>query len=702
MKGIGALWILLTVGVLTPAFSTGLKITEVLFNNKKYLDEDGNAYPWVEIKNFGPKTVLLSDYTITNNLNLPLLHRLPEIILEPGNYIVVWFSGKNKIEANGQNVHVPGLLDLSDKAIAIYNTEEQHFTDIFTVENLPGPNQSVGKFPETGTRLIIYDTITMGKPNPYIGKWQLLAKKTNFSPRDNSPNACLVYKDQMWILAGEVRDQLGIWDGVTDVWSSYEGTKWILRNAAAPYRHISSFVVFKNKMWAFDGNAYYSEDGMTWTKASNSVPFTDLYTRIIVFNDHLINITGQSVYKSSDGVTWEKVTENAPWDSRKVFHLIAFKNKIYFLGGVSNYGTAFTVHYNDIWVSESGSEWSNLTENAPWEGRLWPSIAVYDNKLWLMGGWSYNKDTGGYLSNYGNQNDVWYTENGLDWIQLVEPIVWLNRHASYSMIFQDNLYLFAGYGGGGISRLFNDAWVLDLREFLTLAPENKSITYGDAGLQLIDPGLTVNYFSANDTIISINNERLLAAGAGRTKILISYTGGKDYYPADTIVEVSVSRKQLLVTADDVTKKFGEPMPELQITYSGFANGDDDKVLDIRPAVFTIADSLSPRGQYAIDLTKGKDKNYDLVLTPGVLTVEEGEQILLYPNPTDGFVNIVTDRNLGRGTFQLYNEFGQQVKTIAAPPNENQFTFDLHGLPPGLYIFRLDSYYYSEVGKIMIR
>ena len=43
-------------------------------------------------------------------------------------------------------------------------------------------------------------------------------------------------------------------------------------------------------------------------------------------------------------------------------------------------------------MSSDGSNWDLITENAPWEERQWAVVKVFDNKLWLIGGYSNKKN----------------------------------------------------------------------------------------------------------------------------------------------------------------------------------------------------------------------------------------------------------------------------------------------------------------------
>ncbi len=62
---------------------------------------------------------------------------------------------------------------------------------------------------------------------------------------------------------------------------------------------------------------------------------------------------------------------------------------------------------NDVWCSEDGEHWTQLTEHAGWSPRLWFSSVVYRDHIWMLGGWSNNPSK--------NWGDVWYSKDGKDW-----------------------------------------------------------------------------------------------------------------------------------------------------------------------------------------------------------------------------------------------------------------------------------------------
>lgn len=72
-----------------------LVINEVMTYNDFYMVQNrGNYYDWIELKNNSEIAVNLSDYYISTSSKNPLRYRLPDKILEPGEMYIVYASGK--------------------------------------------------------------------------------------------------------------------------------------------------------------------------------------------------------------------------------------------------------------------------------------------------------------------------------------------------------------------------------------------------------------------------------------------------------------------------------------------------------------------------------------------------------------------------------------------------------------------------------
>jgi gliding motility-associated-like protein len=91
------------------------------------------------------------------------------------------------------------------------------------------------------------------------------------------------------------------------------------------------------------------------------------------------------------------------------------------------------------------------------------------------------------------------------------------------------------------------------------------------------------------------------------------------------VAAVVTKAPLTVTAEDITRVYGDPNPSLLFSYSGFVFGDDNSVLNEEPVIQTDGNQQSDAGTYPIYFTGGYDNNYMFVFVEGTLTILKKDQ-----------------------------------------------------------------------------
>ena len=74
-------------------------ITEVMAHNRGTLaDSDGDLSDWIEIANFGETSVDLAGWYLSDDPDAPDEWKIPPLTLAPGEYAVIFASGKNRTE----------------------------------------------------------------------------------------------------------------------------------------------------------------------------------------------------------------------------------------------------------------------------------------------------------------------------------------------------------------------------------------------------------------------------------------------------------------------------------------------------------------------------------------------------------------------------------------------------------------------------
>ncbi len=174
------------------------------------------------------------------------------------------------------------------------------------------------------------------------------------------------------------------------------------------------------------------------------------------------------VWRSDDGgVTWaEVVATGDAWPERAYFQAVTLDGSIYVLGG-QNFALPSSTFYNDVWRSDDGATWEQVTDAAPWVGRAGLMAAVLDGQIYVFGG-SRNDDSavvgpGGPTREYFN--DVWRSDDGATWEQVTDAAPWSPRAGGAAAVKDDRLFLLGGEEGFVCSPLpdceppyFNDVW----------------------------------------------------------------------------------------------------------------------------------------------------------------------------------------------------------------------------------------------------
>lgn len=117
---------ILTVLFVFSACSSGklesdVYITEVMAKNKHTLsDEKGNYSDWIEIYNPTASPVNLEGYTLSNDAYDISLYKFPPIILQSGEYLVVFADKTESYDAEKRIIHVPFSISAKGEAISLY------------------------------------------------------------------------------------------------------------------------------------------------------------------------------------------------------------------------------------------------------------------------------------------------------------------------------------------------------------------------------------------------------------------------------------------------------------------------------------------------------------------------------------------------------------------------------------------------------
>jgi len=94
---LGLLLMVLALLTACGARTPQIVINEIMASNQTGLvDEDGDFEDWIELYNSGSQDINLAGYYLSDDDEDPLKWTFPEVTLKPGEYLIVWASGKDR------------------------------------------------------------------------------------------------------------------------------------------------------------------------------------------------------------------------------------------------------------------------------------------------------------------------------------------------------------------------------------------------------------------------------------------------------------------------------------------------------------------------------------------------------------------------------------------------------------------------------
>lgn len=228
---------------------------------------------------------------------------------------------------------------------------------------------------------------------------------------------------------------------------------WTLETPSAfPGRYSAATVVFKNKLWVIGGSPYSGPQM-------------------------------REIWSSADGKTWEKATDAAACLPRQGHTALVFNDKLWVIAGGAPKGSPVFYSRSDVWNSEDGVTWTKVTDSAAFTPRTWHASAVFNGKMWILGG----EDTRKLSVKLG---DAWSSTDGATWTQ-ENARAFAPRSFLKALAFQNKLWVLGGYG----SALLTD--VLSSTDGATWAA-----AAGVTGFNLTDHFFTISAYKSGQAYVS--------------------------------------------------------------------------------------------------------------------------------------------------------------------------------------------------------
>jgi hypothetical protein len=154
---------------------------------------------------------------------------------------------------------------------------------------------------------------------------------------------------------------------------------------------------------------------------------------------------------------WTTVTANAGWAGRLDHAVVVHDEKLWVLGGYNPNARGDTSSYcDDVWRSVDGLNWVLTTDSAPWKGRRGHAVVSLNGYLMVFGGFTVDEATGARAY----ANDIWRSSDGVVWEPVITTgTIWRARMDHAVLVSGGKLYLLGGFYDGGF--YLDDMWRSD-------------------------------------------------------------------------------------------------------------------------------------------------------------------------------------------------------------------------------------------------
>ena len=263
----------------------------------------------------------------------------------------------------------------------------------------------------------------------------------------------------------------GVWQPRAGLQVVELGGSFYLMGGRTPINPAVLPVPGASTIWA---DVWRSDDfGTTWRPLSRNAWPARAYFRALEHRGEIYVVGGQNfklrvsdtsplplpdsdffsdVWSSTDGVQWTQRTSEAGWKGRAGLSCVSYRDELYIFGGSENddesiigAGGPVRLYFNDVWKSSDGVSWTQVSASAPWAARAGAVALVKDDYIYLLGGeagftCAPIPCTPPYF------NDVWRTQDGLNWEQVTPVAAWPARPGHQVVVYGDQMVLFGGFG----------------------------------------------------------------------------------------------------------------------------------------------------------------------------------------------------------------------------------------------------------------
>ncbi len=225
-------------------------INEVMASNATTIaDEDGDFEDWIELYNAGGEVVHLIGYGLSDDYDNPFRWIFPDVSIEPGEFLLVWASGKNRSHP-ALPLHTNFAISAAGEEVLITRPDGVRIDEL---PPIPIPTDiSYGRLPDGGDQWYYFNEPTPGAPNSGDGFSEFLEPPV-FSTQGG------FYNEPFELTISHPEPDVTIvytLDGSDPSIDNIHGTSYQYKNSypVQPGSPLGDFLTESYKSFVYDGN----------------------------------------------------------------------------------------------------------------------------------------------------------------------------------------------------------------------------------------------------------------------------------------------------------------------------------------------------------------------------------------------------------------------------------------------------------------
>ena len=280
--------LVIVVGIVKREAPPKIYINEVSASNgSTFRDEDGEYVDWIELYNDSEKTISLKGFGLSDRKEMPKRWEFPEISMEPGSYLIVCASGKDRAE-EGHELHTNFKISSEGEGIYLSDAKGKLISSVYAEK--VNFDKSYGRLQDLGE----YAALAMATPGwENVSETDIQTKKSE----DILFSCPAGYYDDTVFLELKTEEKYAkiyyTLDGSDPNLSSleYTGEEIVVVNRTEEENRYTDIWCTPVDFWKGDGNSYDPKPQYkaTVVKARIYFPDEDCWSEDIWTSTYLIN-----------------------------------------------------------------------------------------------------------------------------------------------------------------------------------------------------------------------------------------------------------------------------------------------------------------------------------------------------------------------------------------------------------------------------